>query len=84
MVISIFNCYVDNETFAPMDTQPNGVKVNGQDKAVEVPALVIGGGPSGLLQAYLLLQLGVKTLVIERYPERLGAPMAYALSPRSL
>ncbi|KAJ6196446.1 FAD binding domain-containing protein [Bipolaris maydis] len=51
---------------------------------VEVPVLVIGAGPSGLLQAYLLSQLGVKTLVIERYPERLGAPKAHALSPRSL
>ncbi|KAL6157065.1 hypothetical protein ACJQWK_06564 [Exserohilum turcicum] len=84
MGISIFNRHVDNETFIPVDSQTNGVNINGHDKAAEVPVLVIGGGPSGLLQAYLLSQLGVKTLVIERYPERLGAPKAHALSPRSL
>jgi 2-polyprenyl-6-methoxyphenol hydroxylase-like FAD-dependent oxidoreductase len=46
--------------------------------------LVVGGGPAGLLQGYLLAKLGVKTIIIERYPQRLGAPKAHALSPRSL
>ncbi|KIW10485.1 hypothetical protein PV08_11449 [Exophiala spinifera] len=31
-----------------------------------------------------VLIVGVKSLVVERYPERLGAPKAHALSPRSL
>jgi len=61
-----------------------GQAINGQNEAVEVPVLIVGGGPSGLLQAYLLAKLGIKSLVIERYPERLGAPKAHALSPRSL
>lgn len=68
---------------------------------LEVPVLLIGGGPTGLLQAHLLAELQgahypsftcssqlnsnkVKCLIIERYPERLGAPKAHALSPRSL
>lgn len=51
---------------------------------LEVPVLIIGGGPTGLLQAHLLAELQVKCLIIERYPERLGAPKAHALSPRSL
>lgn len=51
---------------------------------VNVPVLIIGGGPAGLLQAYLLSRLNVKCLIVERYPERLGAPKAHALSPRSL
>ncbi|KIX02969.1 uncharacterized protein Z518_06519 [Rhinocladiella mackenziei CBS 650.93] len=51
---------------------------------VDVPVVIIGGGPAGLLQAHLLSQLGVKCLIVERYPERLGAPKAHALSPRSL
>lgn len=38
----------------------------------------------GLLLAHLLSKLGVKSLVIEKYPERLGAPKAHVLSPRSL
>ncbi|KAJ5949705.1 FAD binding domain-containing protein [Penicillium verhagenii] len=50
----------------------------------EVPVLIVGGGPSGLLLAFLLSQLGVRSLVIERYLTRLAAPKAHALSPRSL
>ncbi|KAK5051904.1 hypothetical protein LTR84_002707 [Exophiala bonariae] len=60
----------------------NGNHIN--DTPLEVPVLIIGGGPTGLLQAYLLARLQVKCLIIERYPERLGAPKAHALSPRSL
>ncbi|KAK5135335.1 hypothetical protein LTR08_005439 [Meristemomyces frigidus] len=51
---------------------------------VDVPVLVVGGGPAGLLLAYLLSKLDVPSLVIEKYPERLAAPKAHALSPRSL
>lgn len=49
-----------------------------------VPVLIIGGGPSGLLLSYLLSQLQIQSLIVERYPERLAAPKAHALSPRSL
>ncbi|KAJ6024423.1 hypothetical protein N7540_005220 [Penicillium herquei] len=55
-----------------------------QPSAEEVPILIIGGGPSGLLLAFILSQLNVRSLVIERYAERLAAPKAHALSPRSL
>ncbi|KAH8668666.1 FAD binding domain-containing protein [Xylariales sp. PMI_506] len=51
---------------------------------VSVPVLIVGGGPAGLLSAYLLSKLGVKSLLIEKYPERLAAPKAHALCPRSL
>ncbi|KAF9766319.1 hypothetical protein IL306_001298 [Fusarium sp. DS 682] len=89
MGISIFNRHADNKVFIPIASHTNGQDTNGHhtnghDEAVEVPVLVVGGGPSGLLQSYLLSKLGVKTLVIERYPERLGAPKAHALCPRSL
>ncbi|KAL4807431.1 FAD binding domain-containing protein [Aspergillus unguis] len=50
----------------------------------QLPILIIGGGPSGLLLAFLLQKLGVRSLVIERYPTQLAAPKAHALSPRSL
>ncbi|GKZ33932.1 hypothetical protein AbraIFM66950_004023 [Aspergillus brasiliensis] len=50
----------------------------------DVPILIVGGGPCGLLLAYLLAQLGVRSLLCERYPTRLQAPKAHALSPRTL
>ncbi|KAM0747976.1 3-propionate hydroxylase [Meredithblackwellia eburnea MCA 4105] len=52
--------------------------------STQTPILIVGGGPSGLLEAYLLAKLGVPSLVVERHPTRLGAPKAHALSPRSL
>lgn len=52
--------------------------------SIDVPVLVVGGGPTGLLEAHMLSKLGVKSLVVERYPKRLAAPKAHALSPRSL
>lgn len=71
-----------------------------QQKQVNTPVLIVGAGPSGLLQAYLLSRLGgrfriplsngemliltVKCTVIERYAQRLAAPKAHALSPRTL
>lgn len=51
---------------------------------VDIPVLIVGGGPTGLLLAHMLSQLGVKSLVIERYATRLAAPKAHALSPRTL
>ncbi|EON61505.1 hypothetical protein W97_00720 [Coniosporium apollinis CBS 100218] len=77
-------------TDAVNGTYPNGV--NGKDVpsgiedniAIDVPVLVVGGGPTGLLLAHLLSKLGVRSLLVEKYPERLGAPKAHALSPRSL
>ncbi|KAJ5767388.1 uncharacterized protein N7511_005004 [Penicillium nucicola] len=50
----------------------------------EVPVLIVGGGPTGLLQSLLLSRLGVQSLIIERYVERLAAPKAHAINPRSL
>ncbi|KAJ5176621.1 uncharacterized protein N7482_002498 [Penicillium canariense] len=49
-----------------------------------VPVLIVGGGPVGLLQALLLSRLGVRSLIVERYTERLGAPKAHVINPRSL
>ncbi|KAL3490086.1 FAD binding domain-containing protein [Aspergillus germanicus] len=50
----------------------------------DVPVLIVGGGPSGLLLAHMLARLNVQTLIVERYATRLAAPKAHALSPRSL
>ncbi|KAL3455059.1 FAD binding domain-containing protein [Aspergillus heterothallicus] len=61
---------------------PSKITTPGYDD--EVPILIVGGGPSGLLLAYMLGQLNVQTLLVERYATRLAAPKAHALSPRSL
>lgn len=67
-------------TPTPISAHVNGARAD----ALAVPVLIIGGGPSGLLLSYLLSQLQIQSLIVERYPERLAAPKAHALSPRSL
>ena len=51
---------------------------------IDVPILIVGGGPVGLLGAQLLGRQGLKVLLVEKYPSRLEAPKAHALNPRSL
>ena len=51
---------------------------------IDVPILIVGGGPVGLLGAQLLGRQGLKVLRVEKYPSRLEAPKAHALNPRSL
>ena len=51
---------------------------------IEVPVLIVGGGPVGLLGAQLLARRGVRTLIAEKHIARLDAPKAHALNPRSL
>ncbi|KAK6388103.1 hypothetical protein LTR65_008111 [Meristemomyces frigidus] len=55
-----------------------------ESQELDVAVLIVGGGPAGLLLAYLLSKLDVPSLIIEKYPQRLAAPKAHALSPRSL
>ncbi|VUC30478.1 unnamed protein product [Clonostachys rosea] len=52
--------------------------------SIDVPVLIVGAGPVGLLTAYMLSRYGVKSLLIEKYAERLAAPKAHALCPRSI
>ncbi|RFU74708.1 fad binding domain-containing [Trichoderma arundinaceum] len=58
--------------------------VEGVMEQLDAPVLVVGGGPVGLLSAYMLSKLGIKSLLIEKYTNRLAAPKAHALCPRSL
>ena len=46
--------------------------------------LVVGAGPVGLMTAILLARHGLRSIVIDRYGTRHGAPKAHALNPRSL
>ena len=47
-------------------------------------ALVVGAGPVGLMTAIILARHGLRSMVIERFKTRHGAPKAHALNPRSL
>lgn len=73
---------VDSRTIGVLNTATNGIhealsdsEVNGvHDTAhidVDVPVLIIGGGPSGLLQAYLLSRLGGMYLTCVFTPDSL-------------
>ncbi|OHF02124.1 FAD binding domain-containing protein [Colletotrichum orchidophilum] len=68
--------------FSSCNVKPDNVQIG--DVSVEVPVLIAGGGPTGLFTAYMLSKHGVKSLLIEKYPERLAAPKAHALCPRTL
>ena len=50
----------------------------------DVPVLVVGAGPVGLLGARLLARRGIDVLVAEKHAKPLDAPKAHALNPRSL
>ena len=56
-----------------------------QDNGDRQPiVLVVGAGPVGLMTAVLLARQGIRSLIIERFRTRHGAPKAHALNPRSL
>jgi 2-polyprenyl-6-methoxyphenol hydroxylase-like FAD-dependent oxidoreductase len=49
------------------------------------PALIIGGGPSGLTTVLLLASHGIRSTIVERHIERTTSSLkAHAINPRSL
>jgi 2,4-dichlorophenol 6-monooxygenase len=53
-------------------------------RRIEIPVLVIGGGPVGMMASLLLAQLGIENLVVERRPGPHRAPQAHVVNPRTL
>jgi 2-polyprenyl-6-methoxyphenol hydroxylase-like FAD-dependent oxidoreductase len=51
---------------------------------IDVPVLIVGAGPVGLLGGQMLGKRSIPALIVEKHAKRLDAPKAHALNPRSL
>ncbi len=51
---------------------------------IETPVLIVGSGPVGQTAAALLSAQGIASLTVDRRMERLSAPKAHAVNPRTL
>jgi 2,4-dichlorophenol 6-monooxygenase len=52
-------------------------------RRIELPVLVVGGGPVGLMAGVLLARQGLTTLVVERRAEPQRAPAAHVVNART-
>ena len=53
-------------------------------RTLDVPVLIVGAGPAGLMTALLLERLGVESLVVERRSGPQRAPAAHVINARTL
>ena len=51
---------------------------------MQVPVLIVGGGPAGLTSSILLSRFGVRSLLVERHPSTSIHPKATGISTRSM
>ncbi|MBN9487656.1 MAG: FAD-dependent monooxygenase [Alphaproteobacteria bacterium] len=51
---------------------------------LEVPVLIVGGGPVGLTASLLLSRLGIKSLLVERHPGTASHPKARGINARTM
>src|SRR5213082_353128 len=50
----------------------------------EVPVLIVGGGPVGLVASLLLSRLGIRSLLVERHPGTAIHPKARGINARTM
>src|SRR5438874_656749 len=51
---------------------------------IEVPVLIVGGGPVGQTASFLLAQQGVRSLLVERHPGTAKHPKARGINVRTM
>jgi putative polyketide hydroxylase len=51
---------------------------------IDVPVLIVGGGPVGLTASLLLSQQGVQSLLVERHPGTAILPKARGINARTM
>ena len=51
---------------------------------IDVPVLIVGGGPVGLTASIYLSHFGIESLVVERHPGTAILPKARALNARTM
>jgi 2-polyprenyl-6-methoxyphenol hydroxylase-like FAD-dependent oxidoreductase len=54
------------------------------DRAIEVPVVIAGTGPAGLVAAVTLARNGIRSLLVERNPGLSPLPRATAVSTRTM
>ncbi len=55
-----------------------------EEVPVDVPVLIVGGGPVGLTASILLSQAGVRSLLVERHPGTAMHPKARGINARTM
>ena len=50
----------------------------------EVPVLIVGGGPVGLMASLMLSRLGIRSLLVERHPGTAIHPKARGINARTM
>src|SRR5688572_21474584 len=51
---------------------------------MQIPILIVGGGPAGLSSSILLSRYGVRSLLVERHPSTSIHPKATGISTRTM
>ena len=51
---------------------------------IDVPVLIVGGGPVGLTASILLSQHGIRSLLVERHPGTAILPKARGINARTM
>ena len=54
------------------------------ERREDVPVLIVGGGPTGLVLSVLLSRFGVESLLVERDPSTCDHPQAHVVNLRSM
>jgi putative polyketide hydroxylase len=68
----------------PRERMLAGASLFGVGRSVEVPVLVVGGGPVGLLMAVGLRHFGVDCLVVEKHASTLDFPKGRRVTTRTV